>query len=430
MRLCGNYELKLEEKSQAYIEDNELSNRQSLAFGGLDHINNQRNALDLAEYYFQRGAEAAQQVGSDRYFDILNRSLLALIYSKKGRWIEALSIGEKALQDALSQGGIIAPICQTILSAIFMEIGDYKEVKERLDISAALLKEINPHALLIEKDSEVAPRNATSIKREKFRLKQEAVDQEDTGSYLFRVQVFGPIRVFHREQELDATSWRTVKTRDLLAYLAHQDRPVSTDQILEDLWPDFEPDKASALVHTTLYYLRRLLQRFTDEEIIIRGSKRYQLRPGSVLTDQRQFKEITRLALKKTMTETLANELESALLLYRGDYLEDLDYQWVIPAQEELRNLNIELKQKLAVYYLQNKMYSRAMTHLHQLIAFKPYSEEVLRLLLIASAGMGDQSAIKKQYTAFSQTISEELSLQPSSEITAFYNELCGINRS
>ena len=80
------------------------------------------------------------------------------------------------------------------------------------------------------------------------------------------------MRVFHREQELDATSWRTVKTRDLLAYLAHQDKPVSTDQILEDLWPNFDPDKASALFHTTLYYLRRLLQQFTNKEIIIRGS--------------------------------------------------------------------------------------------------------------------------------------------------------------
>lgn len=429
MGLYGNCELKLEEKSQAYIENDELSSRQSLAFGELDYINNQRNALDLAEYYFQRGVEAAQQIGSDQYFDILNRSFLALVYSKKGRWVEALTIGKKALQDALSQGGMIARICQTILSAIFMEIGDYKEAKE-LGISAALLKERNPHTSLVEKNSDIALRGITSIKREKFGLKQEAVDQEETGSYLFKIKMFGPMRVFHREQELDATSWRTVKTRDLLAYLAHQDKPVSTDQILEDLWPNSELDKAFALVHTTLYYLRRLLQRFTDKEIIIHGSKRYQLRPGSVLTDQSQFKEIAHLALEKTMTQALANELESTLLLYRGDYLEDLDYQWVIPAQEELRNLNTELKQKLAVYYLRNKMYSRAMTHLHQLIALKPYSEEVLRLLLIASAGMGDQSAVKKQYMAFSQTISEELRLQPSPEITAFYKKLCDINRS
>ena len=130
------------------------------------------------------------------------------------------------------------------------------------------------------------------------------------------------------------------------------------------------------------------------------------------------------------MTENLANELEAAILLYRGDYLEDLDYQWVIPVQEELRNLNIELKQKLAVYYLKNKMYSRAVTHLHQLTALKPYSEEVLRLLLTAFAEMGDQSAVKKQYTVFSQTISEELGLQPSSEVSAFYKKICAINGS
>jgi len=70
-------------------------------------------------------------------------------------------------------------------------------------------------------------------------------------------------------------------------------------------------------------------------------------------------------------------------------------------------------------------MYSRAMIHLRQLITLKPYSEEVLRLLLIAFAGMGDLLAVKKQYAFFAQTISEELNIQPSSEIRAFYKELC-----
>lgn len=272
MRLYENCGLYLEEKSQAYLENNGLLNNQPPAFGKVDYFNNQPSALDSAEYYFQRGVEAAQQIGNDRYFNILNRSFLALVYSKKGQWVEALATGEKALQDALTQGGMIAPICEMILSTILIEIGDHREVKKRLEISAKLL---NLHTSSIKKNSGALSQSNTSIKHKNFGLKQEVVNQEQTDSYLFRIQMFGPIRVFHREQELDATSWRTVKTRDLLAYLAHQDKPVSTDRILEALWPDFEPDKASALFHTTLYYLRRLLQQFTDKEIIIRGSKRY-----------------------------------------------------------------------------------------------------------------------------------------------------------
>ena len=67
------------------------------------------------------------------------------------------------------------------------------------------------------------------------------------------------------------------------------------------------------------------------------------------MIDRYQFEEAVQWAMEKTMTESLANELETTAALYRGDYLEDLDYQWVLPVREKLRNMNISLKQELPV---------------------------------------------------------------------------------
>lgn len=430
MDFCDN---NIENKSKACIENMELPDTLSSAYRQLTSIHtwhDAHDAFDLAEHYLQRGLEATQQLRSDQYFNALIRSFLALLYSKKGRKVEALIVGEAAFQDALSQGGMITPICELILSAILMENGDHEEAKKRLENSAGLLKKMSLPLPFLKDNGDSALETTKSMKFEKSSLKPKVISPGETGSYLFRIQMFGPLRVFHENREIDATSWRTVKSRDLLAYFAHQDKPVSTDQILEDLWPDLNITKASAVFHTTLYYLRRHLQQFTDKEIIIRGAKRYQLRPGSVLIDRHQFEEVAHLALKKTMTGALANELEAALMLCRGDYLEDLDYQWVIPVQEGLKNIISELKQELAIYYLQNKMYSRAENHLRQLMALKPYSEEVLRLLLTSLARMGDIYAIKEHYAVFAQTILEELGLRPSSHITAFYKEICDINQS
>ncbi len=419
------YRNNVRNKSKACIENVGLSDTLSSAYSQRASIHTQYAAFDLAEYYFRRGLEAAQQMRSDRYFNILNRSFLALLYSKKGRKVEALTIGEEAFQEALSQGGMITPICEMILSAILMENGEHGEAKKRLENSAALLNKMNMPSL---NSSDPALGTIKPLKLEKSGLKQKAVSPEEAGSYLFQIQMFGPFQVFHGSEGLDATSWRTVKSRDLLAYLAHQDKPVSTDQILEDLWPNLNLAKASAVFHTTLYYLRRHLQQLTDKEIITYGAKRYQLRPGSILIDRNKFEEVAHSALKKPMTGALANELETAVRLYRGDYLEDLDYQWVIPVQEGLKNILSELKQELAVYYLQNKMYSQAVIHLRQLMTLKPYSEKVLRLLLTALAGMGDLSAIKEHYAVFTQTILAELDLRPSFEIAAFYKELCDLD--
>ncbi|HHT48244.1 MAG TPA: hypothetical protein GXZ98_02995 [Firmicutes bacterium] len=391
---------------------------------------NPLNPNTLAEHLLCYGDEILRQMEGAQYIGIINRSLRALSYLKKGERDEALTIGENAYQDALLHGGIVTPICEMILGLILLEMGKDKEAGERWKNSAALL---------IKMARQITPENSSRGKLRPINLEGRGSNRlvkiepgnysearSEDGSYLFRIQMFGSFRVFHRQEEIKA-NWRTVKSRDLLAYLAHWGKPVSTGQILEDLWPDLDADKASAVFHTTLYYLRQLIQRYTKEEIIIYGSRRYQLRPGSVLIDRYQFEEAMQRALGKTMTETLANELETTAALYRGDYLEDLDYQWVIPVQEKLKNINISLKQELAGYYLKNKMYSRALVHIRQLRAEDPYSEEVLRLLLATLAGKGDLLAVKKEYTAFAKTLFEELGIQPSYETKAFFKELCQV---
>ncbi|NLY91676.1 MAG: hypothetical protein GX081_08765 [Firmicutes bacterium] len=410
----------LEQKTTGYLNKKKLHTQ---------IIPNNYKPNDLAEHLLRSGVKILGQIEGAQYIGVINRSLLALYYLQKGEWDAALSIGEKAYQDSLSQGGIVSPICEVILSMILLERGDSQEAGERLRNSAAsliqIVREIMPEN---SRPGKVQPINlADRGSNGLANIKPENIAGRADGSFVFRIQMFGPFRVFHHQQEIDANCWRTVKSRDLLAYLAHQGKPVSTSQILEDLWPDLNADKASSVFHTTLYYLRRLIQQYTKETIIVYGSRCYQLRPGSVLIDRYQFEDVTQKALGKTMTETLVDDLETAAALFRGDYLEDLDYQWVLPVQEKLKNTNISLRQELAGYYLKKKMYARALVHIRQIMAADPYSEEALRLLLAALAGKGDFLALRKEYTAFAKTLFEELGIRPSFEITAFYKELCSV---
>lgn len=388
------------------------------------YIHNKQRARFMADYYLRCERELSQQVDNDQFLHTLNRSVLALIYLKFGQRSEALTIAEEAFQEAMAQGGVLAPVCELLLVTILRETGEHLKAKEHLADSMVLLEKLNFEASYNLKGNSTVLDLLASIKRGDFGSKTETVHRERADQSQFRIQMFGPIRVFHCDKEIGASCWRTVKSRHLLAYLAHQDQPVSTDQITEDLWPDLDPQRASALFHTTLYYLRRLLQQFSAEELIIRGSKRYQLNSEMVLSDRFEFEAKATSVLGKPMTKALAEELEAITQLYSGDYLQDLDYQWVIPVQEEMKHLYIELKQKLAAYYLQNAMYSRSVLHLKEIMKLKPYSEEILQLLLTNYAAMGDQSAIKKQFTAFTAMIAEELEIKPSFELVRFYKEI------
>lgn len=235
---------------------------------------------------------------------------------------------------------------------------------------------------------------------------------------------FGMFRVFCNDTEITATNWRTMKTRDLLAYLAHQSKPVGKRQILEELWSNMDLNRALANFHSTLYYLRQVLRKFTGEDLIIYSKKQYQLLPGSIITDRRQFEDAIKQIQKKSIDHSMLTLIEKALDLYKGDYLSDLDYFWLIPIQEELKNQYIDLTQKIANYYLEQRQYSQAVTHLRRLAKLQPYSEENLILLMTALAGMGDLQGLKEQYHIFVKNISEDLGLAPSADTKLLYLKL------
>ena len=58
---------------------------------------------------------------------------------------------------------------------------------------------------------------------------------------LWKITLFGALRAEQGGQAI--TRFRTRKTAALLAYLAfHPTRPLSRDELVEQFWPDDEPD--------------------------------------------------------------------------------------------------------------------------------------------------------------------------------------------
>ncbi|HEX3044423.1 MAG TPA: tetratricopeptide repeat protein [Bacillota bacterium] len=328
--------------------------------------------------------------------------------------------------------GLLEGVEIFFVQRVLVQLGDQAlELLEELAVRPGQVIRNRIMPPLVEIGSDTAQRIIQSLDQKACsrantkKVLQENKPYQDKDSIQLHFQTLGTFRVFCRGEEITAVNWRTTKSRDLLAYLAHQNQPVSTDQILEDLWPNYNSNNASANFHTTLYYLRQTLKCFSEKELIIHGTRRYQLRPGSFFNDRRQFEETARRVIREPATDQVIYQMEEALALYKGDYLNDLDYFWIIPFQEELKNQWFALKRRLACHYLEQRQYSWAITHLHQLMAIQPFSEEILGLLMTALAGMGDYQGAREKYLTFAKTISDELGLSPSPEITAIYNDIC-----
>ncbi len=249
--------------------------------------------------------------------------------------------------------------------------------------------------------------------------------QLKTKSSILEIKTLGSLRIFKEGTEISPINWRTSKTRDLLAFLTHQRNPVYKETIIEVLWPDNEFKKAQGLFHTSLYYLRQILEKIGYPDLIVYQNKQYQLAAKLFSTDRTRFQKLVIAGFNdETSPEKIADFLERAVALYSGDYLQELDYVWLLPDREYFKNLYFEARLRLARYYLDKKDYNHAISHLQLLTALDPLSEEIHRLLMFAHAGMGNRSAVKEQYQSLKLILKNELGLEPCRETQTIFNQL------
>jgi len=241
-----------------------------------------------------------------------------------------------------------------------------------------------------------------------------------------RLELMGPVRMFCGDAEITHINWVRNKSRDLLIYLAHLGNPADKDRIIEAFWPDIPAQQANTLFHAVMHNLRHILEEQTGcKDLIPYRGGRYSLPPGAVTIDKQDFQELLSAAgSSRDLSEPSVSLLEQAVALYRGEYLEELDYTWLIPEQEYLKQLYNRARDRLSAHYLENKDYLQARIHLEHLVRENPLTEEYCRRLLCACAAMGDLRSISLQYHRLRSCLKEELGVAPSKELQELYSRL------
>lgn len=182
-------------------------------------------------------------------------------------------------------------------------------------------------------------------------------------------------------------TWRTKKTKEMFCYLWHHGgTPVYRYRILEHLWPELDAERAQALFHTTMYYLRHTLKSAGYPEMIGSGDERYWMRTDEVTCD------VTRLEAL-IGTGSLERDAEELLSLYRGDYCETESYGWANSRRYELRAAVIRHLEQWTEHAADDSLKERM---LRKLIELNPYEEKYYDRLALHLTFLGDTSAADK----------------------------------
>lgn len=216
----------------------------------------------------------------------------------------------------------------------------------------------------------------------------------------------------------------TVRVAGLLGYLAfHHDTPHRREKLAELLWPDQEPGRGRRLLSDALWRARRLLGAAPGPQLLDAGRDTVVLRlaPG-VEVDAVAFERVARAGEAATITE-----LEAAVALYRGDFLEDCYDDWATPVRERLREQLLALLGLLLARRRERGEHEQALQAALRLLELDPLREETHREIIRLYYLLGREGEALRAYERCRELLERELGVPPEAETTALSEEIAAL---
>lgn len=247
------------------------------------------------------------------------------------------------------------------------------------------------------------------------------------------IYVLGPFRV-HLGEETVTDAFRTKKERALLAYLAVEaEKRHRREALAEMLWHNRPEGYARTNLRQALLGLRRVIGgdyiQVNDEAVEFKGG-------GSVWLDANAFREGYQRALSHSHAEldrceSCAAELEQALELYRGDFLDEvflndspLFQEWCVYHREQNLRYMLGILENLSNYYKKQGEYERAHHFAWRYVNTAPLEEVAHRQLMSVLALSGRRSAALEQYHTCRRLLVKELGVEPAEETRRLYEAI------
>ena len=230
--------------------------------------------------------------------------------------------------------------------------------------------------------------------------------------------LLGPLAAWRDGAELQLGG---TKQRAVLAVLAvERGRTVSTDSLIEALWPDRPPGRPQTAIQGYVSQLRKVL----GPAAIATDASGYRLDFGPDQLDSAEFERRLAAAPKLAPAERAA-ELAALLELWRGPALADFAYdRWAqgeIARLEELRLVAVEARLDAD---LECGLSAELVGELEAFVREQPLREHPRGQLMLALYRAGRQAEALAAYAAAREALVDGLGIDPGPELQALHRAI------
>ncbi|MCB0063564.1 MAG: AAA family ATPase [Caldilineaceae bacterium] len=243
---------------------------------------------------------------------------------------------------------------------------------------------------------------------------------------MIQLFTFGTLQVVRDADRATAhavteSDWHTRQARQLLKILiTERPQPVSTDRLVDILWPESTPSAAATTLRSAINALRNVL----EPERRSRAPSKYILTktPGyafhhhsDIWLDVAEFESLLDRAAQAATPLEQQTTLDAAAKLYQDDYLTSDPYaDWAHIERERLRERYFAALLTLAELHAATGHYTAAIAACRRIIARDAVRENVYQALMRYQAESGDSASALLTYERCRALLAEELGADPS----------------
>jgi DNA-binding SARP family transcriptional activator/pimeloyl-ACP methyl ester carboxylesterase len=219
------------------------------------------------------------------------------------------------------------------------------------------------------------------------------------------------------------------RTRAVLAVLlVHANRVVSSDQLIEELWPGHPPERAAASLQVRLSELRRALRSVGEASRLTTRPPGYllQVAPGDL--DARRFEQLSaegNAALATGDAAAAAQYFDDALRLWRGPTLADVDAVPSVSAEagrlEEQRLATLESRGDALLACGRHR---DLIANLEALTTAHPLRERFWSQRMLALYRAGRQADALRAYHELRDILVADLAIEPGPELRELHAKI------
>ena len=204
------------------------------------------------------------------------------------------------------------------------------------------------------------------------------------------------------------------QTAVLALLLLHANEIVSSDRLIDALWPDAPPASGANNLHVYISHLRKAL----PGDVLVTRKPGYVLRvePGELDLDE--FESLVqegRDALARGDAGVASERLRAALALWRGPPLSDVAFEaFAQPEIARLEELRLAALEDRVAADLAAGRHGELVAELEQLVAEHPLREGFHGQLMLALYRAGRQAEALQAYQNTRRTLVDELGIDPS----------------